>query len=214
MLFLHNRGSNMRNFSNLADVLDHRYVYVFPNAPFRCESDTDTPTTGTSESYSWQDPEAINDSSQLDRSVHLLEGLVDDLCVKLNVHAADVVLGGFSEGAACALRCGWQSPRRYAGAAVLSIASRFAHLPVSLHPRRSMPLFLAHGDSDEVCDVTITRRLRTELVSAGHEVTYREYPIRHEISPRELQDLRGWLAVLIVGSGGDARARTNDRPEC
>jgi phospholipase/carboxylesterase len=52
---------------------------------------------------------------------------------------------------------------------------------------------LGHGTVDPVIGVDFGRRARDQLLAAGGEVFYREYPLPHALDPQFVYDVRDWL---------------------
>jgi phospholipase/carboxylesterase len=59
------------------------------------------------------------------------------------------------------------------------------------------PVFEAHGTLDTVLPVTLGRMTRDYFATTGLDLTYREYPIGHEVSAEELADARDWMKRTI-----------------
>jgi phospholipase/carboxylesterase len=52
--------------------------------------------------------------------------------------------------------------------------------------------FLAHGTTDPLLSIAKGRICSTALTEVGINVTHKEYPIKHQISQQEVQDLELW----------------------
>ena len=72
-----------------------------------------------------------------------------------------------------------------------------AGLPFQLDRVAGHPVFEAHGTRDEVIPIEWGRRSRDFFAGTPVDLTYREYPIGHEISQRELQEASAWLSGVI-----------------
>ena len=57
------------------------------------------------------------------------------------------------------------------------------------------PIAIGHGTYDEVIGVEWGRAARDQLVRAGADVLYREYPLAHAVDPRFLDELARWLPL-------------------
>jgi phospholipase/carboxylesterase len=193
VVFLHNRDASMFDFVRLGEAIDSRhYVYVFPNAPFpgMAEDETDR-------CRCWHAPGEGKAIGPASRAWPLLDRCLDDVARMLGPEVR-IVLGGFSQGAAYALRFALEHPGRFAGVMALS-PSRVADLYYAESWRqRVVPqsIFLAHGLEDPVLSADVNRACRNALEAAGHAVTYREYPIGHELALIEIRDVRTWLRTL------------------
>jgi phospholipase/carboxylesterase len=93
-------------------------------------------------------------------------------------------------------------PDRVAGAVMISgylppPAAGRAYPPGSGAGR---PFFQAHGTVDTVVPLLYARQTRDFLLASGAQLTYREFPIGHEVSAEELQDLDAWLREVLSGA--------------
>jgi phospholipase/carboxylesterase len=105
--------------------------------------------------------------------------------------AADIVLGGFSQGAvmsyALGLGRGRPRPRQ------LLALSGFVPTVDGWEPDLESPfppIAIAHGTYDPVIPVEFGRAARDLLEEAGADVWYRESPIEHSIVPEVVTELR------------------------
>jgi predicted esterase len=65
-----------------------------------------------------------------------------------------------------------------------------------------VPLFLACGrDSQRYPSAIVCDNLKL-LHSAGMDLTLREYPGGHEISPQMLSDVDRWIMDIVTGASG------------
>ena len=93
-------------------------------------------------------------------------------------------------------------PDRIAGGLVLSgYVPIGANLPFRLDEVAGHPIFEAHGIHDNVIPVEWGRRSRDFIAETPAVLTYREYPIGHEISQRELQEVSSWLTGVMDAAG-------------
>ncbi|MGZ4338999.1 MAG: alpha/beta hydrolase, partial [Gaiellaceae bacterium] len=106
-----------------------------------------------------------------------------------------IVLGGFSMGCVMSLAAslGAELARR-----PVAVCGFSGFVPVvdgwAIDTSRPLPpAALGHGTMDPVITVDFGRRARDEIVAAGGEVFYREYPLPHTLDPRFLVEVRDWL---------------------
>jgi phospholipase/carboxylesterase len=57
----------------------------------------------------------------------------------------------------------------------------------------NLKIFASHGTADQVIPVDWARKSPAILESLGIEITYKEYPIGHGVSPQNFYDLKSWL---------------------
>jgi len=70
-------------------------------------------------------------------------------------------------------------------------------LPFMWNALNGTSFFIAHGTLDPVIPIQFGRRAKELLSKSGADVTYREYPIGHQISDESLQDFSVWLQHRI-----------------
>ncbi len=109
-----------------------------------------------------------------------------------------VILGGFSQGCvmSLALGLGVDRPRPFA------ICGFSGFIPVvdgwELDTSRPLPpVALGHGTLDPVIPVEFGRSARDQILAAGGELLYREYPLPHTLDPGFVYEVRDWLATKL-----------------
>lgn len=208
VVVLHGLGADGSDFVPIAQALQLASVgpvrFVFPSAPV-------IPVTinGGWRMRAWYDILAMGgrgaeDEAGLRRSQAQVDALLERERQR-GVPAHRTVLAGFSQGCAMSLLAGLRHPERLAGIAGLS---GYLPLAASTAAERSganagVPVFLAHGQQDDIVDIARGRACRDLLVALGHGVEWHEYPIAHTVSPQEVADLQQWLLrVLAPGAAG------------
>ena len=204
IVVLHGLGADGSDFVPIAQELDLSAIgpvrFVFPSAPVR-------PVTinGGYEMRAWYDiyppgPDGSRreDEAGLRASQAIVQQLLDREAAR-GVPPERTVLMGFSQGCAMTLLAGLRAPQRLAGLVGLS-----GYLPLAgtTAAERSaagadVPLFLAHGEYDEV--VVIERGLGTRdlLTALGYAVDWHSYPMGHEVCMDEAADLNRWLVARL-----------------
>lgn len=205
ILILHGLGADGNDFVPVAEQLDLRsrgdVRYVFPNAPVR-------PVTinGGYRMRAWYDilgtelqgGRGAQDEAGLRESM----ALVEELLARENargIPSERIVLAGFSQGCAMALMTGVRHARRLAG-----IVGMSGYLPLAdataaerSPAGQATPIFLAHGQFD---DIVVPRRgqdSRDALRALGYEVEWHEYPMPHSVCQEEIADLEKFLLRVL-----------------
>jgi phospholipase/carboxylesterase len=114
------------------------------------------------------------------------------------------VLAGFSQGGAMALHTGLRHPERLAGIMALSCFLPLADaLAAEASPaNREVPVFMAHGQGDELILLARAQRGRDVLLGLGYRVEWREYPMPHVVCGEEVGDIAAWLRGILDRKGG------------
>jgi phospholipase/carboxylesterase len=106
-----------------------------------------------------------------------------------------VVVGGFSMGCVMSLATSLGADLRRRPVAVCGFSG---FVPVvegwQIDASRPLPpVALGHGTADPVIGVEFGRAARDQILAAGGELLYREYPLPHAIDPQFLAEVREWL---------------------
>ncbi|NWF46381.1 alpha/beta fold hydrolase [Hydrogenophaga sp. D2P1] len=206
LIVLHGLGTTGGDFipllrsMNLAAVGPVRCV--FPDAPLR------TVSFNGSDMHAWYDAAPSDaprhaplpaDEAGLRASQSLVQALIEQEEAQ-GMPSERIVLMGFSQGAVLAVHAGLRAPQRLAAIVALS-----GYLPLGArtlqsesHPaNQRLPIFLAHGEYDEVVPIDRARAARTVLQVMGHLVEWHNYPMGHEVSDTELADVEAWLIGVL-----------------
>ena len=203
VIVLHGLGADGNDFVPIAQELDLAEVgqvrFVFPHAPV-------IPVT-INNGYrmrAWYDILGMDLVRREDEAgLRLSLGAVEELLErekKRGMPAGRIVLAGFSQGCAMALMTGVRHKERLAGIAGLS-----GYLPLaqSTAAERSdanalTPIFMGHGQHDNVVDIERGKASRDALRALGYEVEWHEYPMAHSVCMEEVADLNRWLLKVLA----------------
>jgi phospholipase/carboxylesterase len=140
----------------------------------------------------------------IEASLDLLRSFIGEIVENYPIIPRRLYVGGFSMGAAMAGALALLEPERVAGAVMIS-----GYLPPPAPDRqyrtadaKGHPFFQAHGTLDGVVSIEYARQTRDFLQRSPVDLTYREYPIGHEVSYEELMDLAAWVQERILGKPG------------
>ena len=185
LLLIHGRGSDELDLLSLASQLDPRLLVLSVRAPFPLGP-----------GYHWYglaaigEPEPRTFASGLDA----LRRFITSAIVDYDIDPRRLFLLGFSQGAVMSGALILTEPWVSAGTIMLSgYLPLRSGLAIEAAALRGHPVFVAHRVADSVIPVTFGRESRDYLTQAGAEITYREYPIAHQISSEELAEIARWL---------------------
>ena len=190
LLLLHGLGSNEEDLFSLAPAVDERFLVVSARAPVAMSWG----------GFCWFNIEfgpagIIADLEQARRSLGLLPPFIDEVVRTYSVDEKCVYLAGFSQGAMMSLALMLSRPEKIAG--VVAMSGRLPEIAASVEVDREalagMPVLLTHGIYDPVLPVQQGRAARQYLESLPVDLTYREYPMGHEVSMESLRDVCAWL---------------------
>lgn len=202
IIVLHGLGADGNDFVPVASQLDLKAVgpvrFVFPHAPTR-------PVTvnGGYVMRAWydivgRDFTSVEDEVGLRASQALVEALITRERER-GIPAARIVLAGFSQGCAMTLMTGLRHAERLGGLVGLS-----GYLPLApkLAAERSeanadVPIFLAHGRTDQVILFNRATASRDQLAALGYKVEWHAYTMPHTVSGQEVEDLNAFLLRVL-----------------
>ena len=193
VILLHGFGAGMDDLAGLCPAIDRSgYLYACPNAPL---SFTIGPgVTG----YGWTPPRGQGTAEDAQRAKDLLEAFFQEVMDLYKVPAGRMMLCGFSQGGGMTYRCGLARPETFRGLAALSsVMPEPDELRPTLPDQRTQPIFISHGIHDDILPVEHGRRALEFLEAEGYTPDYREYPMRHEITPDVMGDLVPWIKGLL-----------------
>ena len=112
----------------------------------------------------------------------------------------NIVLAGFSQGCAMALHIGLRFPHKLAGIIALS---GYLPLAMALHLEKhsanaKTPIFMAHGEFDQVVIPERAQASCAVLEKLGYEVDWNEYPMEHSVNREELIDISRFLQRVLI----------------
>jgi phospholipase/carboxylesterase len=192
LLLLHGIGSNEDDLFALASYLDPSLLVVSARAPISL------PQGG----YGWFNIEYTSrglqaDLEQAETSRKLILAFLDELIGSYAVDPGRVMLMGFSQGAMMSLGLLLTEPQRVSAVAALSarFPSGFNGTFGNTALLRNKPVLVTHGIYDPVIPIEYGRECRDELQRLSIDLTYREYPMAHEVTMEALRDVSTWITT-------------------
>ena len=202
MLTLHGRGANALDLLGLAPyICGGKFLMICPQGPL------ETPIGPGAFGYAWY-PMSMGgppDVGAILSSREKLQQFLDACLKRYPIDAKKLVVLGFSQGGVMAYSLALSNPERFAGLAVLS-----SWLPNELIPKlsinneavQSLPTIVQHGSQDQMIEIQRAKDSVERLRALRVPLTYRDYDMGHEITPRSLTDLSAWLEEKIMKTGG------------
>ncbi len=196
LLLLHGVGSHEGDLMGLAPYLDPRFYIISARAP----------TVLAPGAYAWFHVEftptgPVIDPREAEASRVTLLRFVDELIESYRVDPRRVYLLGFSQGAIISLSLALTEPKKLAGVVAMSGRILPEVLP-RMAPAEAMmglPILVVHGTADPVLGIEYGRAARDRLAALPVSLTYREYPIGHQVTEESLADVGAWLRDRLDG---------------
>ena len=116
------------------------------------------------------------------------------------IAANRIVLAGFSQGCAMTLQTGLRHPEKLAG---LLCLSGYLPLHTAIASERhaannDTPIFMAHGETDQVIPIDRAEQSRDLLQSLGYTVAWHAYGMPHSVCREEIDDISAWLKRVLA----------------
>ena len=191
---MHGRGADEYDLEPVADTLDRarRLVAFLPRGPLAL------PPGG----WHWYAVRRVGypDPATFLPTFERVAFWLDAVLVDVGVPMERTVLAGFSQGAVMAYALGLAAgrPRPAAILAMSGFVPRVEGFELAVADRAGLPVFISHGTNDSVIGVQWGRDARDRLTAARLNVTYREDPVEHTVSPAALAEAQRFLAELYA----------------
>jgi len=198
IIWLHGLGADGHDFAGIVPELVRSdwpgIRFIFPHAPVM-------PVTLNAGMVmpSWYDLYGLDigsdeDEAGVKQAAQSIRQLIEREQQR-GIAANRIVLAGFSQGGALALYTALTHPQPLAAIVALS-----TYLPLAQqlsgpgqHLQQYSAIFQAHGDRDPVVGRPLAESARDSLQQLGNTVDWRIYPMEHNVSINELQDISQWL---------------------
>ena len=197
VLTLHGRGANAFDLLGLAPYLcAGKFLMICPQGPL------ETPIGPEAVGYAWypMSHDGVPDVEAMLSQQKKLQAFLDECLKSYPIDPKKLVVLGFSQGGVMAYTLALANPERFAALAVLS-----SWLPKELLPRlnvtdavQSLRTLVQHGTQDPTIEVARARSSMEMLRQLGVPLTFREYPMGHEIGARSLAELSTWLEEKVI----------------
>ncbi|MEM1080394.1 MAG: alpha/beta fold hydrolase [Pseudomonadota bacterium] len=199
VIWLHGLGADGHDFEpivpQLIQAAKSPVRFVFPHAPVRPV----TINNGMA-MRAWYDILGLQINRDQDRdgiamSVAQVNRLIERE-QRRGVAANRIVLAGFSQGGAIALRAGLAQAQPLAAVVALScyLLQADERSDWLTAAAASTPVFMGHGSVDPVVPMALGEQAASALRASGIELHWQHWPMAHGVSPDEIRVLDQWLA--------------------
>jgi phospholipase/carboxylesterase len=197
VIWLHGLGADGHDFEPIVPELelDKPVRFVFPHAPVR-------PVTINQgmRMRAWYDILQFGGGPEDAAGVRASQKLLEELIAAEKKRGMkSIVLAGFSQGGAVVLQTALRHQERLAGVLALST---YLPLNATLEAERSpaiqgLPIFMAHGQYDDIIPLTRAEQSRQVLERLGYKVEWHTYPMPHSVCPEEIADISQFLRRVL-----------------
>jgi len=197
LLLLHGYGSNEADLFGLAGQLPENALIISARAP----------KVIAENSFAWYSMNFVNNNpvhepSEAEKSRQVILQFIDQVVAKYHLNPHLVYLMGFSQGAIMSYSIGLTHPEKVKGIIVLSgrILPEIKAKVAGYEKLKSLKIFIGHGTEDNVLPISNGREANTFLTGLKLKPSWHEYPMKHEISPKEFADLKEWLKDALLAN--------------
>ncbi len=201
IIWLHGLGADSSDFAPVVTELEklgvHHCRFIFPNAPIQAVT-----INGGMKMRSWYDITSLDfkareqDREGIQASANLVKTLIQRELDR-EVPAENIMLAGFSQGGAVVLHTVVRLEAKIAGVIALS-----TYLPLTetiesekIDANQHTPVFMAHGQRDDVIEQRYAQASRDTLLHHGYSVHWKSYDMAHSLSMEEIVDLAQWITT-------------------
>jgi len=196
IIWLHGLGADGHDFEPIVPELRLKKPvrFIFPHAPMRAV----TINQGM-RMRAWYDILQLGGGPEDEAGLRASQKITEELIRAQGLPASRVVLAGFSQGGAIVLQTALRYPERLAGVMALS-----SYLPLAgtlaaerSEANRDVPIFMAHGQYDDLIPPQRARASREYLEKLGYPIEWHDYPMPHSVCAPEIADISAFLSRII-----------------
>lgn len=202
IIWMHGLGADGHDFAPIVPQLESQLnapvKFIFPHAPVR-------PVTlnGGMPMPAWYDIKSIGTTrdvsmDDMEESRKQIEAFIDAE-QEAGMRANQILLVGFSQGAAVAFHTGLRHSTPLAGIIALS-----GYIPVPCDDgstyssaNKTMPILVAHGTRDQVVPPILADQALEHLKEQGFSCSYKTYGMEHSVCPEEIDDIATFINELF-----------------
>jgi len=196
VIWLHGLGADGHDFEPIVPELElaKPVRFVFPHAPTR-------PVTINQgmRMRAWYDILQLGGGPEDEAGLRASQRLTEELIRAQGLPASKIVLAGFSQGGAIVLQTALRYPERLAGVVALSTYLPLARMVEAerSEANRDLPIFMAHGQYDDLIPMQRARASREHLETLGYKIEWHDYPMPHSVCAPEIADISAFFAKVI-----------------
>ncbi len=183
---MHGRGSDEQDMMRLLAGLRNRYILVAIQGPLSC-----------GEGYEYFTIKSFGhpNKDSFWEAVEGLENLIGELSLEYPMDCEKQMLLGFSQGAILSMSMAIRGRIPLAGVVALSgYIPRMVSEEMEMENHvKGLPVFIGHGEIDPIFPWEVAKSNKTYFSERGAELTFKGYPMGHQVSQEELNDFTAFI---------------------
>lgn len=194
MMLLHGYGSNEKDLIQLAPMLHQGMRYISVRAPHTLDAGM----------YGWFPLEFTANGITVDyeaaeQAHKQFIGFVRDILAEYQPLGNKLFLMGFSQGSVMSYMAAFNEPELLHGVIACSGQLPEKSMPqeATLPSLSKLPFLVLHGMYDDILPIAKGRTAHEWLQHHVQDLTYREYPVAHEIADNGLELIHSWLEERV-----------------
>tara|TARA_B000000475_G_scaffold37512_1_gene27940 strand:+ start:98 stop:787 length:690 start_codon:yes stop_codon:yes gene_type:complete len=192
LFLMHGYGSNEKQFNELIEVLDNKYLIVSMRAPFKFMV-----VTNRWYEYGISDGDTLSNQAQIDVSTNRIIKTIEHIKGKYNIDEKKIFIGGFSQGAIISYKLALLYPSKFEGIFIHS-----ARLPVEYSVKepslyKNLNILIIHGSEDSGLSTKWAYQGKALFEKLGAKTDYYEAKIGHEMNEITYSKIKQWLFSLV-----------------
>jgi phospholipase/carboxylesterase len=201
IIWLHGLGASGYDFVDMVTALnlpeDMAVRFIFPHAPMR-----EITINGGYKMRGWFDIhalsiEATQDELGMKEALEILEKLIIKE-ISQGIPSENIIIAGFSQGAAVAIHAALSSKHTFAGILALSGFLLQKILPnVISNSNKNTPILMLHGTHDDVVPLEWAEVSVNLLKNLNFNAKLLTYPVAHTLSGEEIDVIAQWLKNVL-----------------
>jgi len=203
VIWLHGLGDDGHGWADVVGMLNlapsAKIRFIFPHAPERPISINNGFVMRGWYDIAEEDKDARGDVEGANVSAEQVKALIAREMAR-GIVSSRIVLAGFSQGGVVAFHTGLRYPEPLAGIIALStylIDGENLAAKASA-ANRAIPIFMAHGDLDNVVFPRWAVASKNALEENGYQVEWHTYPMAHSACEEELHDAGAFLNRVLA----------------
>ena len=192
LFLMHGYGNNEKQFNELIEELNNKYLIVSMRAPFKFMV-----IKNRWYEYSISDGDTLSNQAQIDVSTNRIIKTIEHIKEEYNIDEKKIFIGGFSQGAIISYKLALLYPSKFEGIIIHS-----ARLPVEYSVKepslyKNLNILIIHGSEDSGLSTQWAYQGKALFEKLGANTDYYEAKIGHEMNEITYSKIKHWLFALV-----------------